>query len=203
MAIDSRTAYGVKILNSKHKDIKALKRAGKVAEMHGNKFWNSSFLIMDYLKKNPLKKNIRVLEIGCGWGLLSIFCAKQFDAQVTGVDIDENVLAFMDLHANINKVEVIAKKCSFAELTTAKLEEFDVILGADICYWDEMTKLLSNLIARSKKAGVQQVIIADPCRQPFTDLSQICQKKYDNVTVEEKWLKRPVVASGELLIINP
>ncbi|MFT6752672.1 MAG: putative nicotinamide N-methyase [Candidatus Azotimanducaceae bacterium] len=203
MALDSRTAYGVKILNSKHKDIKALKRAGKIAEMHGNKFWNSSFLIMDYLKKNPLKKNARVLEIGCGWGLLSIFCAKKFDARVTGVDIDKNVLAFMDLHAKINKVEVIGKKCSFEQLTTKKLEEFDVILGADICYWDEMTKLLTNLITRSKKAGVQQIIIADPCRQPFTNLSKICQLKYSNTSVEEKWLKKPVTASGELLIINP
>ena len=51
-----RTAYGVKILNANHKEIRRLKREGHVAELHGNKFWNSSFLIMNYLKKNPLKK---------------------------------------------------------------------------------------------------------------------------------------------------
>jgi len=202
MAKESRIAYGVKILNSRHKDIQSLKRAGNIAEMHGNKFWNSSFLIMDYLKKHPLKKKVRILEIGCGWGLLGIYCAKQFDARVTGVDIDKNVLAYMDLHAKINKIDVVTRQCSFEQLTTKKLQAFDIIVGADICYWDEMTKLLLNLIARAKKAGVKQIIIADPCRQPFTDLAELCKKKYKNVSVEEKFLKRPVPASGEILILS-
>ncbi|MBL4679653.1 MAG: methyltransferase domain-containing protein [Pseudomonadales bacterium] len=202
MAKESRVAYGVKILNSRHKDIQSLKRAGNIAEMHGNKFWNSSFLIMDYLKKHPLKKKVRILEIGCGWGLLGIYCAKQFDARVTGVDIDKNVLAYMDLHAKINKVDVVTSQCSFEQLTTKNLQVFDIIVGADICYWDEMTKLLLNLIARAKKAGVKQIIIADPCRQPFTDLAELCKKKYKNVSVEEKFLKRPVPASGEILILS-
>ena len=77
-----RTAFGLKILNSNHKDIRRLKREGHIATIHGNKFWNSSFLIMDYLKKNPLERKVRVLEIGCGWGLLGIYCATNFDATV-------------------------------------------------------------------------------------------------------------------------
>ena len=207
MPADSRTAYGVKILNSRHKKVQALKRAGNVPEAHGNKFWNSSFLIMEYLRKNPLKKKVRVLEIGCGWGLLGIYCAKKFDAKVVGCDIDENVLAYMALHAEINKVEIEGQQCSFEQLTTKMLKDYDIIVGADICYWDEMTGLLTNLINRAQKAGVKQVIIADPCRQPFTDLSELCQKKYEQkkfkkVAVEQKWLKRPVAASGEILIVT-
>ena len=198
---DKRVAFGVKILNSNHKDIRRLKREGHQAELHGNKFWNSSFLIMDYLKKNPLKKKVRVLEIGCGWGLLGIYCAKQFDAKVMGIDADENVLPYLALHATMNNVAIEAEKRSFQQLTTAKLKDYDVILGADICYWDEMTGILYNLIGRAKKAGVKQIMIADPCRPPFTDLVEKCRKKYD-VTVEEKWLKRPVNASGEILIVS-
>lgn len=201
---DRRTAFGVKILNSNHKDIRRLKREGYVAEIHGNKFWNSSFLIMDYLKKNPLKENVRVLEIGCGWGLLGIYCARQFDAQVTGIDADENVLPYMALHADINKVQITGRKMTFAQLSTKVLQDFDVILGADVCFWDEMSPMLLNMIKRAEKAGVSKVMIADPCRSPFTDLSQRCLKRYgeDQVTVEEKWLKRPVNASGEILIVD-
>ena len=198
---DKRVAFGVKILNSNHKEIRRLKREGHQAELHGNKFWNSSFLIMDYLKKNPLKKKVRVLEIGCGWGLLGIYCAKQFDAKVMGIDADENVLPYLALHATMNNVAIEAEKRSFQQLTTAMLKDYDVILGADICYWDEMTGILYNLIGRAKKAGVKQIMIADPCRPPFTDLVEKCRKKYD-VTVEEKWLKRPVNASGEILIVS-
>jgi 2-polyprenyl-3-methyl-5-hydroxy-6-metoxy-1,4-benzoquinol methylase len=200
---NQRTAFGLKILNSSHKEIRRLKREGYVADIHGNKFWNSSFLIMDYLKKHPLKKNIRVLEIGCGWGLLGIYCARQFDAQVTGIDADENVLPYMQLHAEHNGVNVEGKKMTFQQLTTAKLQDFDVIVGADICFWDEMSGMLLNLIKRAKKAGVSQVLIADPCRSPFTDLAQRCQKLYgEQAQVEGKWLKRPVNASGEILIVD-
>jgi len=199
---DRRTAFGIKILNANNKDIRRLKREGNEAELHGNKFWNSSFLIMDYLKKNPLKKNLRVLEIGCGWGLLGIYCAKQFDAKVTGIDADENVLPFLELHSELNKVDIDGQCLSFQQLTTEKLKQFDVILGADICYWDEMTRILGNLISRAKKAGVEQIMIADPCRSPFTELAQRCKKKYDDVEVIAKQIKRPVKASGEILIIN-
>ncbi len=201
---DQRRAFGVKILNSNHKDIRRLKRSGNVPEIHGNKFWNSSFLIMDYLKKHPLKKNVRVLEIGCGWGLLGIYCARQFDAKVTGIDADENVLPYMQLHAELNGVTIEGHKMTFQQLTTEKLKSFDVILGADICFWDEMSVALYNLIGRAKRAGVQQIMIADPCRPPFTELSKRCQKKYGELAeIEAKWLKQPVNASGEILIVRP
>lgn len=198
---DKRTAFGVKILKSNHKQVRQLKREGYVAELHGNKFWNSSFLIMDYLKKNPLKKKVRVLEIGCGWGLLGIYCAKQFDAKVVGIDADENVLPYLALHATINGVAIEGEQLSFQQLSTAKLKNYDVILGADICYWEDMTGILYNLIGRAKKAGVSTIMIADPCRAPFTALVEKCRKKY-KVKVEEKWLKRPVNASGEILIVE-
>lgn len=198
-----RRAYDVKILNSNHPEIRRLKREGHVAEIHGNKFWNSSFLIMDYLKKHPLRKKTRVLEIGCGWGLLGIYCAREFDARVTGIDADENVLPYMDLHADMNGVDISGIKMSFQQLTVEKLKHFDIILGADICFWDELGDLLFNLIGRAKKAGVKQVMISDPCRPPFTDLVERCRKKYgDAVQLEEKWLSRPVRASGEILIVN-
>lgn len=197
-----RRAFGLKILNANHKEIRRLKREGHQAELHGNKFWNSSFLIMDYLKKNPLKKKTRVLEIGCGWGLLGLYCAKNFGCKVTGIDADGNVLPFLQLHADINGVKMTGEKKTFQRLTVDYLNAYDLILGADICYWDDMTGILANLIARSKRAGVRQVLIADPCRPPFTDLAELCSKKYEQVELKETSLSRPVKASGEILIVG-
>ncbi|MBD3648784.1 MAG: methyltransferase domain-containing protein [Pseudomonadales bacterium] len=199
---DMRQAFGLKILNSHHKDIRRLKREGYVAEIHGNKFWNSSFLIMDYLKKNPLKKNSTVMEIGCGWGLLGIFCAKQFNNKVIGIDADENVFPYLDLHAELNGVHIEGVKRSFEKLSVNYLKGVDTILGADICFWDEMTEILYNLIKRAKRAGVRQVIVADPCRPPFSDLAEICEEKFHNVELIDAHLSRPVNASGEILVVK-
>jgi len=199
---DMRQAFGVKILNSNHKDIRRLKREGYVAEIHGNKFWNSSFLIMDHLKKHPLKKNAKVMEIGCGWGLLGIHCAKEYGAKVIGIDADANVLPYMDLHAELNGVEVTGVKRSFEKLSVNYLKGIDTILGADICFWDEMTEILFNLIKRAKRAGVRQIMIADPCRPPFTDLAELCEEKFHNVEVVDAQINRPVNASGEILIVR-
>ena len=198
-----RQAFGLKILNGRHPRVRQLKRDGHVAEIHGNKFWNSSYLIMSHLKKNPLPKRSRVLEIGCGWGLLGLFCAKEFGNKVHGIDADENVLPYLELHSEINKVKMTGEKKTFNQLTVDYLKDFDVILGADICFWDEMTKQLYSMMGRAKKAGVKQIMISDPCRPPFNDLAAKCQDKLDNVEVVEKFLKRPVNASGEILIVRP
>jgi len=197
-----RRAFGLKVLNANHPRIRLLKREGHLAEIHGHKFWNSSYLIMDYLKKNPLPKKSRVLEIGCGWGLLGLYCAKQFGNKVHGIDADENVLRYMELHAEMNGVKMHGEKKTFNQLSVDYLSHFDVILGADICFWDEMTNQLYNLIKRSRKAGVKRVIIADPCRPPFTALAEKCDSKLDKVELIERFLKRPVSASGEILIVG-
>lgn len=198
---DSRTAFGLKILNSSHPDIRRLKRDGHVPEIHGNKFWNSSFLIMNHLKKHPLPRRSRVMEIGCGWGLLGIYCAKQFDARVTGTDADRNVFPFLDLHAKANGVKVATEQARFEKLTVERLKGVDVLLGADICFWDELAPVLFNLIKRAQRAGVKQIIIGDPSRSPFTLLAERCGS-LENTSVLARSMVRPVRASGELLIVR-
>lgn len=197
-----RQAFGLKILNANHPDVRQLKREGYVAEIHGNKFWNSSYLIMNHLKKNPLPKRARVLEIGCGWGLLGLFCAKEFGNKAHGIDADENVLPYLELHSKVNGLVMTGEKKTFNQLTVDYLSNFDVIMGADICFWDELGNQLFNMIRRAKKAGVKQVLISDPCRPPFTELAERCESRLEDVERVEKFLKRPVNASGEILIVK-
>jgi predicted nicotinamide N-methyase len=164
-------AYGIKVLLSPHKAIRSLKRDFK-PDSHGNRFWWSSWLLMDYFERTGLEQGSRVLEIGCGWGLASIYCAKAHKAMVTGADIDRNVLPYAMLHAEINSVDVNFIRKGFESFTKKDLEGFDVILGADICFWENMTRPLKNLIKRAQKAGVKEMFISDPVRSPFEELSK-------------------------------
>jgi 2-polyprenyl-3-methyl-5-hydroxy-6-metoxy-1,4-benzoquinol methylase len=131
-------AYGIKVLLSPHPAIRRLKR-GFRPNSHGNRFWWSSWLLMDYFRRNGLPGGSRILEVGCGWGLLSIYCAKKHNAVATGADIDRNVLPYGMFHAQINNVNVDFIQKGFEQLRKKDLEKYDIILGADICFWDDMT----------------------------------------------------------------
>ena len=61
---------------------------------------------MDYLNDYPPASNTRILEIGCGWGLTSIYCTKKFGCKVTGVDADEDVFPYLEAHAKLNGTKI-------------------------------------------------------------------------------------------------
>ncbi len=112
------------------------------------------------------------MEVGCGWGLAGIYCAKKYGAQVTGVDIDPEVFPYLRLHAKINNVPMTTMLKGFDELTQNHLRNVDVMIGADICFWDNMVSPLEHLIGRALDMGVKLVLIADPGRSSFDKFSE-------------------------------
>ena len=197
-----RRAKGLVVLERSHPRMRALKRAGHVAEIHGNKLWDSSFLLMRQLGRRGLKRRARVLEIGCGWGLLGLWINREFGARVHGIDADANVLPYLALHAEVNGLEMTGEKKRFDQLTVDYLSKFDLVVGADICFWDELGQQLFKLVRRARKAGVKTVMIADPCRPPFTELAERCAKRFEGVTCHDVEIRRPVAASGQVLVVD-
>lgn len=193
-------AYDIKVLLSPHYAIRRLKRHFKPGN-YGNRFWWSSWLLMDYLRKTGLEKGSRVIEIGCGWGLASIYCAKNFNAHVIGTDIDRNVIPYAMLHADINDVIVNFEQKGFENLRIKDLEGVDLLLGADICFWDNMVKPLINLIRRAKRAGVKQILISDPIRSPFEELCEYFSEKRGGEVLD--WMvTEPREILGQILKIS-
>jgi predicted nicotinamide N-methyase len=195
-----RTAYGVTLLKSNHSRIRALKNDNE-PDIHGDKFWTSSYLIMDYLDRQGIKKGSKVMEAGCGWGLLGIYCAKKWGAEVVGVDADEKVFPYLHLHAEVNEVAIQTRKARFEEMKKSHLKGPDLMVGADICFWDEMIGPLSKLVNKAMKAGVHQVVLADPGRPPFDEVCERAQKKW-GAKVKEWEVTKPTKAHGWLLIIG-
>lgn len=193
-------AYGVRVLQSHHPEIRRLKRRHRPS-VHGNKHWASSWLLMDYLRHNTLPKKARVMEIGCGWGLASIYCAKKYGAIVTGVDIDPEVFPYLRLHAEINKVHIATLQQKFNRLKEDHLQNFDVVIGADICFWDKMVNPLKRFINRALRAGVQLVTITDPGRPTFEKIGDYFVKKQRGEILD--WaVHRPRNIQGRLLMIQ-
>ncbi|UCG11335.1 MAG: methyltransferase [Deltaproteobacteria bacterium] len=193
-------AYGVRVLLSRHPEVRKLKRAN-TPSAHGNKVWKSSWILMDYFNRRGLKEGARVMELGCGWGLAGIYCAKKHAALVTAVDIDPEVFPYLKLHANLNQVRIATMKKGFAGVTGEHLKAIDVLIGSDICFWDELIDQLKRLFLRALRAGVRQVIIADPGRSSFEKIGEYFVRNGSGVMLD--WTaQRPRRSQGRILRIG-
>jgi predicted nicotinamide N-methyase len=194
--------FNIILLENKHRLVKQLKKCYQ-PNVHGDKTWFSSYLIMDYLQThNILKRNSQVLELGCGWGATSVYCAKNGAKRVVGLDIDDNVFPYLDVHATLNDVKVETINKSYEKLTANYLADFNLLLGADICFWEELTPMIGKMIRRAFKSGKKRVIVADPGRQPFLDLAEYC-KPFAKVDMSEWYVCDPEYYDGYILDLQP
>ncbi|MDG1485655.1 MAG: methyltransferase domain-containing protein [Porticoccaceae bacterium] len=192
---------GIKALRSTHPGVRKLKREQNGHSAHGNKVWRSSFVLMDYLSTNPPQPQAKVLDIGCGWGLTGLFLAKQYQARVTGIDIDNSVAPFLALQAQANQCEINFQARRFESLSAEELGQYQLLIGTDICFWDELTQPLFDLLERSLNAGVERIIIADPGRPPYWSLVDLCVQALDAAVVTRR-IYEPWKTEKYLLVID-
>jgi predicted nicotinamide N-methyase len=193
-------AYGLDILLARHPEVRRLKQQ-HIPACHGNKVWSSSWLLMDFFDRQKMPPQTRVLEVGCGWGLAGIYCAKKYGALVTAVDKDPDVFPFLRLQAGINQVQIQTARKVFGGITPEYLRKFNLLIGSDICFWDKMILPLKILINRALRAGVQMVAVSDPGRPPFEELADYYVAKGAGKR-SERTVSRPRRIRGHLLKIG-
>jgi predicted nicotinamide N-methyase len=157
-----------------------------------------SFVLLDYLSQRGVPPQTRVLDLGCGWGLVGLACAKLFQAQVTGLDAAAAVFPYLQLHAQRNGVHLATRQGTFADLTPQELEAFELLVGADICFWEELVDPLYQLVRHGVAAGVTEILVADPGRPPFDDLCARCVPQGD-AEVFTWAMTTPVADTGRIL----
>ena len=196
-----RRFRGVVMPTASHPEIRKVKRQGNHPSIHGNKLWTSSCLLIDYLNKNPPEHCRSVIDVGCGWGVSGIWCAKKLDAKVTSMDADPDVFPYLQATAAINGVKTKPLVSRFEKLKTRQLEKYDMLIAADICFWDELVNPVYNMVNRAVKAGVKHILIADPERSTFFEMAERCIDKHCADIVE--WQTRsPIKASGAIMVIE-
>jgi len=196
----SLRVYGLKVLQSPHRDIRRLKREN-APSLHGYKQWGAGWLLIDYIRRCGMRPNSRVMDLGCGWGLVGIYCARYFGARVTAVDKDPAVFPFLRLHARINGVTVKTLQSGFEKLRRRELAQVDVLVGSDICFWDSMVNSLRLLILRALRCGVRAVVLSDPGRETFEELARYFTKRGAGEVID--WTaERPHTTRGRILRIE-
>ena len=191
--------FGLQLLRSTHPQLRRLRKHLPKTTHHGNKLWKSSAILLDYLSEFPLPPATRVLEVGAGWGLGGIYCAKYFAAAVTALDIDPAVFPVLELQAAHNGVLIKPHIGGFQTLTEQDLAKFDVLIASDICFWDEASEPVYNLLCLAQEAGLR-VIVSDPGRPPFIEVVEQLPEQFDYAF--ENWaVPHPYNYSGLVLDI--
>jgi predicted nicotinamide N-methyase len=196
-----RRFRGVVMPYSGHPSIRAVKRAGHEPSIHGTKLWKSSCLIIDYLNKNTPSRTRRVLDAGCGWGVTGIWCAKQWGSETLSMDADPAVFPYLNAVAALNGVTTEPWVKRFEKVTRKDLQGIDVLVGGDICFWDELVKPVGKLIDRAIDAGVGTIVIGDPERPTFHEMAERVLEQHGGQLLNRR-LSGTVKASGALLVIN-
>ena len=69
----------------------------------------------------------RVLDIGCGVGILSLLLARRFKAEFFAVEKQENMCFYAQKNSQINKLNLNVSHCDFQEYKSQ--EQFDYIIA--------------------------------------------------------------------------
>ena len=167
----TKTVLGIRYHTASHPKIKEQYKKSQRPQEFGNKVWATTFVVLNKIKdQEKTFKNMRVLEIGCGWGLISIFLAKKYSCKVTASDFDKSVLPLVKIQAKENHVNLETKVAGFHDFSKEDFKKFDIIIGSEVCYSEEVAKDLIQLIGRAISSGVKKIILADPGRPDFKEM---------------------------------
>ena len=118
-------------------------------------YWNNGIIDIDkseqdmlqfYLKRAQIKENMNILELGCGWGSLTIFMAKNFpNCTITAVSNSNDQRKFIEnkcKNENIDNIKIIT--CDMNDFTIE--EKFDRVVSIEMFeHMRNYQKLLSRI----------------------------------------------------------
>jgi len=126
------------------------------------------------LKKLDPNKKYKILDIGCGGGILSESLAK-LGHQVTGIDLSDELIKTAKNHAKQNKIKITYQKISTEDLAEQKPGEYDIITCMELL---EHVPDPSSIIQACAKLAKTAVFFSTINRTPKAYLKAILGAEY-------------------------
>ena len=117
----------------------------------------------------------RVLELGCGLGLVALGAALA-GAQVTATDYYDDAILFATLNVAAATGTTIAARMVDWTAMPSDLGRFDVVLTSDVLYEPRYAELVASAITATLRRG-GEAIVADPGRIACDDFLNECRTR--------------------------
>ncbi|MGD9975708.1 MAG: cyclopropane-fatty-acyl-phospholipid synthase family protein [Desulfatirhabdiaceae bacterium] len=141
---------------------------------------NALWLIEWLLKALPLKSGMRVLDLGCGRSLTSIFMAREFNAQVWAVDL------WITPDHNRKRAEaagvghLVFPLRAEAHALPFSHDFFDVIVSIDAYHYFGTDMLYLNYLSRFLRPDGYLGIVVPGLMQPVTEIPEHLARPQSN-----------------------
>lgn len=129
--------------------------------------WPAGRVLAQYLSARPLPTEKKILEIGCGLALPSLYLAKQ-GLEVDATDMHPDVPIFLDHNRKLNHVHHPTFTAVDWRNTEASIgsRKWDLILASDVLYDKTQPRTLLGFCMSALAPG-GRIVLADPGRSYF------------------------------------
>jgi len=151
------------------------------------KVWEASWVLADFLAGIPADPEKRLIEIGCGLGLVGVVAAS-FGHKVVMTEHNPGAIEFARANADLNHctgMEIIDLDWNSPSLYS----RFDYIIGSEVVYNEKDFEPLRHLFERLLKPE-GEVILCEGIRRTSLDFFKEMQRHFD-LKAQQKSIRSP------------
>ncbi|MEB2299144.1 class I SAM-dependent methyltransferase [Lysinibacillus xylanilyticus] len=146
-------------------------------------------LTKELFKAESISENAYILDVGCGTGQTAAYLAEQYEAKVTGIDINPEMVAKAKRRMKKNRLPVKIIQCSI-EQVSLRDHTFDFIISESVLSFVNKPNALKEIF-RLLKNGGRFIAIEFTVHQPLEEKieKEILQfYGFDSCSMKKDWV---------------
>ncbi|MFJ6267750.1 class I SAM-dependent methyltransferase [Lysinibacillus xylanilyticus] len=146
-------------------------------------------LTKEIFKAESINENSRILDVGCGTGQTSAYLAETYEAKVTGIDINSEMVAKAKRRMKKNHLPVKIMQCSIEQVPLPD-HTFDFIISESVLSFVNKPNALKEIFRLLKKGG-RFIAIEFTINQPLEEKNEeeiIQFYGFDSCLMKKDWV---------------